>query len=192
VLQRVQVNGRHLLGLINDVLDLAKIEAGQLTLSLAEYSMQGVVHEVVTALEPLAAAKHIVLEVDLPIQLPTGRGDERRIAQVLMNLIGNAIKFTDAGEIVVKASASKGSFSVAVSDTGPGISAADQSKIFDEFQQGASSSTKKEAGTGLGLSIAKRIIQMHKGRMWLESSLGSGSTFSFSLPIWLDTQEGRS
>ena len=191
VLERVQANGRHLLGLINDVLDLAKIEAGQLTLSLADYSMKEMVNGVIAAVEPLAAAKQLAFKSDLPEQLPTGRGDERRLAQVLLNLVGNAIKFTDAGEVAVKASASNGSFTVAVSDTGSGISATDQARIFDEFQQADSSSSKSKGGTGLGLSIAKRIIEMHKGRIWVESEPGKGSTFYFSVPVRVERQEGR-
>jgi signal transduction histidine kinase len=192
VLERVQANGRHLLGLINDVLDLAKIEAGQLALSLADYSMHEVVQSVVVAVEPLATAKRLAFKSDVASDLPRGRGDERRIAQVLLNLVGNAIKFTDAGEVAVKAAASNGSFTVAVSDSGPGISAADQARIFDEFQQADSSPTKTKGGTGLGLAIAKRIVEMHKGRIWVESVPGEGSTFSFSLPVRVEQQEGRS
>jgi signal transduction histidine kinase len=191
VLERVQANGRHLLGLINDVLDLAKIEAGQLTLSLADYSMKDVVDGVINAVEPLAVEKRLAFKTDLPTQLPKGHGDERRIAQVLLNLVGNAIKFTDAGEVAIKASATNGSFTVAVRDSGPGISAADQTKIFDEFQQADSSSTRKKGGTGLGLSIAKRIIEMHRGRIWVESTLGKGSTFFFTLPVRVEQEEGH-
>jgi signal transduction histidine kinase len=192
VLERVQTNGRHLLGLINDVLDLAKIEAGQLTLSLADYSMQEVVHDVIVAVEPLAAAKHLAFKSQVSDQLPRGHGDERRIAQVLLNLVGNAIKFTDAGEVAIKASATNGSFTVAVGDSGPGIRAEDQVKIFDEFQQADSSSTKKKGGTGLGLSIAKRIVELHKGRIWVESRPGHGSTFFFTLPVTLERQDAQS
>jgi signal transduction histidine kinase len=189
VLERVQANGSHLLGLINDVLDLAKIEAGQLTLSVADYSLKEVVDGVVNAVEPLAVEKHLTFKADVPAQLPIGHGDERRIAQVLLNLVGNAIKFTDTGEVAIKASAANGSFTVAVSDSGPGISAADQARIFDEFQQADSSSTRTKGGTGLGLSIAKRIVEMHRGRIWVESSLGKGSTFFFTLPVALEQQE---
>jgi signal transduction histidine kinase len=192
VLERVQTNGRHLLGLINDVLDLAKIEAGQLTLTLTDYSMKEVVDGVVNAVEPLAIEKRLAFTADVPAQLPTGHGDERRIAQVLLNLVGNAIKFTDAGEVAVKATAENGSFTVAVCDSGPGISEADQDRIFDEFQQADSSSTKKKAGTGLGLAIAKRIVEMHTGRIWVESSLGRGSTFFFTLPVKVAQREKRS
>src|SRR5215831_6477916 len=155
VIERVQINGRHLLGLINDVLDLAKIEAGQLTLSLADYSLRDMVDGVVVALEPLATEKRLAFKTDLPTRLPVGHGDERRIAQVLLNLVGNAIKFTDAGEVVIKASAADGSITVAVQYAGPGIGPGDQARIFDEFQQGNSSTTRKKGGTGLGLSIAK-------------------------------------
>ena len=191
VIERVQLNGRHLLGLINDVLDLAKIEAGQLTLSLADYSLKDMVDGVVVALEPLATEKCLAFKTDLPTRLPVGHGDERRIAQVLLNLVGNAIKFTDAGEVVIKASAADGSFTVAVQDSGPGIGPGDQARIFDEFQQADSSTTRKKGGTGLGLSIAKRIIEMHNGRIWVESELGKGSTFFFTLPIKVDQQEAR-
>jgi signal transduction histidine kinase len=183
VLDRVQSNGRHLLGLINDVLDLSKIEAGQLTLTLANYSLEDVVHGVVTAVESLATEKQLALKLDVPRNLPAGRGDERRIAQVLLNLVGNAIKFTEKGEVAIAASASNGSFSIAVRDTGPGISPADQVKIFEEFHQADNSATKTKGGTGLGLSIAKRIVEMHGGRIWVESTLGSGATFSVSLPV---------
>ncbi len=183
VLDRVDKSGRHLLGLINDVLDLSKIEAGQLALALTEYSMRDVVQTVFTAVESLASEKKLALNVSLPPDLPPGRGDERRIAQVLLNLVGNAIKFTEAGEVRVQVAASDSSFVVSVADTGPGIAEADHRKIFEEFQQADTSSTRKKGGTGLGLSIAKRIIEMHGGRIWVESTPGKGSTFRFTLPV---------
>jgi signal transduction histidine kinase len=192
VIERVQTNGRHLLGLINDVLDLTKIEAGQLTLSLADYSLKELVDGVIIALEPLAVEKCLAFKADLPAHLPVGHGDERRISQVLLNLVGNAIKFTDKGEVAIAASAANGSFTVAVCDSGPGISASDQARIFDEFQQADSSSTRRKGGTGLGLSIAKRIIEMHNGRIWVQSALGKGSTFFFSLPVRVHQGEGTS
>jgi signal transduction histidine kinase len=190
-LERIQSNGRHLLGLINDVLDLSKIEAGQLTLSLADYSIKDVVHNVYGAVESLATAKNLALKVELPKDLPMARGDERRLTQVLLNLVGNAIKFTDIGEVAIKTSTADGAFTVAVCDTGPGIPEADQSKIFEEFQQADSSPTKKKGGTGLGLSIAKRIIEMHGGRLWVESELGQGSTFCFTVPVKVERQVGH-
>lgn len=192
VIERVQTNGRHLLGLINDVLDLTKIEAGQLTLSLADYSLKEVVDGVIIALEPLAVEKRLAFKAYLPARLPTGHGDERRISQVLLNLVGNAIKFTDKGEVAIKASEANGSFTVAVCDSGPGISQSDQARIFGEFQQADNSSTRRKGGTGLGLSIAKRIIEMHNGRIWVESDVGKGSTFFFSLPVRVHREEGSS
>ena len=182
-LDRVQQNGRHLLNLINDVLDLSKIEAGKLTLSLSDYSLNNVVQGVFVAVESLAGEKKLELKMDVPPGLPIGHGDERRITQVLLNLIGNAIKFTDAGTVTVTAEAAKDAFTIAVRDTGPGIADADRLTIFEEFRQGDSSVTKKKAGTGLGLSIARRIVEMHGGRLWVESKLGEGSTFFVTLPI---------
>jgi signal transduction histidine kinase len=183
VLERIQRNGKHLLGLINDVLDLSKIEAGQLVLNLDSYSIRDVVHGVYSAVEPLAAKKNLALKVEMPKDLPSGRGDERRLTQVLLNLVGNAIKFTDQGEVSIKASAGNGTYSLAVRDTGPGISEADQSKLFQEFQQADSSITKAKGGTGLGLAISRRIVEMHGGRIWVESRPGQGSVFSLTLPI---------
>jgi signal transduction histidine kinase len=183
VLDRVQSNGRHLLGLINDVLDLSKIEAGQLTLSVTDYSLGDIVQAVITSVESLATEKGLSLKTNISPDLPAGRGDERRIAQVLLNLVGNAIKFTDQGEVAISASAAGGVFTIAVRDTGPGIPKAEQVKIFEEFHQADNSATKTKSGTGLGLSIAKRIIEMHGGRISVESSPGTGSTFSVSLPV---------
>jgi signal transduction histidine kinase len=188
VLDRVQKNGKHLLGLINDVLDLSKIEAGQLTLSLSDYSLKSVIQTVFSAVEPLAGEKQITLKVDVAQELPQGHGDERRLTQVLLNLVGNAIKFTDIGEVSIKGSSANGSFNVAVGDTGPGISTTDQAKLFQEFQQGDNSITRKKGGTGLGLAISRRIIEMHGGRIWVESSLGHGSTFLFTLPVTVGEQ----
>jgi signal transduction histidine kinase len=188
VLKRVESNGRHLLGLINAVLDLSKIEAGQLVIDLADYSLKDIVQTVCVAIEPLAADKKIALKTELSSNLPPGRGDERRLTQVLLNLVGNAIKFTDTGEVVIKAGANNGSFDLSVRDTGPGISAADQLKLFQEFQQADNSITRKKGGTGLGLAISKRIIEMHGGRIWVESVLGEGSTFSLTLPVRVERQ----
>jgi signal transduction histidine kinase len=112
----------------------------------------------------------------------------RRLTQVLLNLVGNAIKFTDTGEVTIKVAAENGSFSVAVHDTGPGISPADQAKLFQEFQQADNSITRKKGGTGLGRAISKRIIEMHGGRIWIDSVVGQGSTFSFTLPVRVEQQ----
>ena len=150
VLKRVESNGRHLLGLINAVLDLSKIEAGQFTLDLADYSLQNVAQTVYNAVEPLALDKKLVFKAEVQSDLPPGRGDERRLTQVLLNLVGNAIKFTDAGEVVIKADASDGTFNLAVRDTGPGISAADQAKLFQEFQQADNSNDPQKGGHRAG------------------------------------------
>jgi signal transduction histidine kinase len=183
VLERIERNGRHLLGLINDVLDLSKIEAGQLVLALGDYSLKNVVQTVFSTVEALAKEKNLAFKVEMPPDMPNGHGDERRLIQVPLNLVGNAIKFTDEGEIVIKASNANGSFEVAVRDTGPGISERDQAKLFQQFQQADNSITRKKGGTGLGLAISKRIIEMHGGRIWVESRAGQGSTFAFTLPV---------
>ena len=188
MLKRVESNGRHLLGLINAVLDLSKIEAGQFTLDLADYSLQNVAQTVYNAVESLAVDKKLAFKTEVQSDLPLGHGDERRLTQVLLNLVGNAIKFTDTGKVTIKATATNGSFNVSVHDTGPGISAADQAKLFQEFQQADNSITKKKGGTGLGLAISKRIIEMHGGRIWVESDVGKGSTFMFTIPVIAEKQ----
>jgi GAF domain-containing protein len=190
ILKRLEANGKHLLGLINDVLDLSKIEAGQLVLELSDYCIQDIAQTVRSTLEPLAVDKKLAFKVDVASQLPPGRGDGRRLTQVLINLVGNAIKFTDAGEVAIKAEAHDGSFHVSVRDTGPGISSADQARLFQEFQQADNAITKKKGGTGLGLAISKRIIEMHGGRIWVESQPGQGSTFAFTLPVTVEQQIG--
>jgi len=189
VLERVQKSGRHLLGLINDVLDLSKIEAGQLTLSLSDYSFQDAVQSVVASVESLAKEKGLRLAVEVAQKLPVGRADERRIVQVLLNLVGNAIKFTDAGEVKIRVSAVDGAFIASIADTGPGIPKSQHERIFEEFQQVDGSSTRAKGGTGLGLAIAKKIIELHGGRIWVESVVGKGSTFTFSLPVRTERQE---
>jgi signal transduction histidine kinase len=188
VLKRLESNGRHLLGLINDVLDLSKIEAGQLVLDLGDYTVAEIAQTVRSTLESLAADKNLAFKLELPAELPSGHGDGRRLTQVLINLVGNAIKFTDKGEVAIKAEANNGAFRVSVRDTGPGISANDQAKLFQEFQQADNSITRKKGGTGLGLAISKRIIEMHGGRIWIDSTLGQGSTFSFTVPVWVERQ----
>ena len=183
VLERVQTNGKHLLGLINDVLDMSKIEAGQVTLSLSDYSLEELIHGVYVAVEPLATQKNLALRTSIEAGLPIGHGDERRLAQVLLNLVGNAIKFTEAGEVAIEASQSDGLFRIAVRDSGPGIAAADQAKIFEEFQQVDNTPTRQKGGTGLGLAISKRIVEMHGGRILVDSERGKGATFTIRLPV---------
>jgi GAF domain-containing protein len=191
VMGRIDRSGKHLLGLINDVLDLSKIEAGQLELALADYSLAEIVNAVATQVESLASEKRLTLEVKVAPDLPAGRGDERRLAQVLLNLVGNALKFTEVGSVRVAAYRDGDAFVVSVADTGPGIAEADRQRIFEEFQQADSSSTRKKGGTGLGLSIARRIVELHGGRIWVESTVGRGSTFSFRVPVRVERQAVR-
>jgi signal transduction histidine kinase len=182
-LTRIRANGKHLLGLINTVLDIAKIESGQFTLNMAEYAIESVVETVRSATESLAQSKKLTLKTEVAKSLPAGLGDEQRLTQVLLNLVGNAIKFTDAGEVRVSATAGNSHFAVSVADTGPGIAEAHQARIFEQFHQVDSSSTKAKGGTGLGLAIARQIVEMHGGRIWVKSTLGQGSTFQVELPI---------
>jgi signal transduction histidine kinase/putative methionine-R-sulfoxide reductase with GAF domain len=186
VLERIQNNGKHLLALINDVLDLAKIEAGQLTLTLEDYNLPEVVRSVVTATEPLATSKGLKFTAALQDGLPMAHGDARRVSQVLLNLVGNAIKFTDKGEVEIRAIVDKGQFMLTVRDTGPGIADADQERIFGEFQQIDNSNTRKKGGTGLGLAISKRMVEMQGGTISVDSVLGQGSTFRVVLPVHVD------
>ena len=182
-LTRIRANGKHLLGLINTVLDIAKIESGQFTLNMAEYAIESVVETVRSATESLAQNKKLAIKTEVAKSLPIGFGDEQRLTQVLLNLVGNAIKFTDAGEVRVTAHAVNGRFNVSVTDTGPGIAEEHQARIFEQFHQVDSSNTKAKGGTGLGLAIAKQIVEMHGGRIWVQSALGKGSTFQIELPI---------
>ena len=127
--------------------------------------------------------KKLTLTTSVDKSLPVGLGDEQRLTQVLLNLVGNAIKFTDTGEVRVSAKAVNGHFNVSVTDTGPGIPEEHQARIFEQFHQVDNSNTKAKGGTGLGLAIAKQIVEMHGGRIWVESMLGKGSTFQMELPI---------
>jgi signal transduction histidine kinase len=181
-LARIRSNGKHLLGLINTVLDIAKIESGQFTLNMTEYDIQSIVETVRSATESLAQNKKLTLKTEVAKPLPIGLGDEQRLTQVLLNLVGNAIKFTDTGEVRVTAKAADGRFSVSVVDTGPGIPADQLTRIFEQFHQVDNSNTKAKGGTGLGLAIAKQIVEMHGGRIWVESTLGQGSIFQMELP----------
>jgi two-component system, NtrC family, sensor kinase len=127
-------------------------------------------------------AKKLSLKTVVAKRLPVGLGDEQRLTQVLLNLVGNAIKFTDRGEVRITATAVNGHFTVGVADTGPGIPPQEQARIFEQFHQVDNSNTKAKGGTGLGLAIAKQIVEMHGGRIWVESTLGKGSTFQMELP----------
>jgi signal transduction histidine kinase len=182
-LARVEANGRHLLGLINDVLDLSKIEAGQLELQRRQVALDDVVRTVESSTGSLALAKQLELLVDLEPGLPVVEGDARRIAQVLVNLVGNAIKFTERGTVTISARRLGQTVEIAVRDTGPGIPPGAQQRIFEAFHQLDSSSTRRQGGTGLGLAIARQIVELHGGAIGVESDLGQGSRFFFTLPV---------
>jgi GAF domain-containing protein len=188
-LVRVQANGKHLLGLINDVLDLSKIEAGQLQLALDDYSIGQVVQTVMAGTEALARNKGLKLTASVKDGMPLGYGDERRLTQVLLNLVGNAIKFTDEGEVAIEAKAAGGLFELSVRDTGAGIAPENQERIFEEFQQVDDSNTRQKGGTGLGLAISKSIVELHGGTIRVVSELEVGSTFIVTLPV--RTEESR-
>jgi signal transduction histidine kinase/DNA-binding response OmpR family regulator len=183
ILGRIESNGKHLLGLINTVLDISKIEAGQFKLNLAEYALGTIVETVLVATESLTATKKLAFNIEIAKGLPYGIGDEQRLTQVLLNLVGNAIKFTDAGEVRIAAGAANGHFELSVSDTGPGIPPEERERIFEKFRQVDGSNTRAKGGTGLGLAIAREIVEMHGGRIWVESTMGQGSTFRMVLPI---------
>src|SRR5262249_24429389 len=156
-----------------------------------DYAVSQIIKTVTTATEPLARAKGLELSTTLAEGLPLGRGDERRLTQVLLNLAGNAVKFTDKGSIEISAEARNGQFELAVRDTGPGIAPEHQTRIFEEFQQIDDSSTRQKGGTGLGLAISKRIVEMHGGTIGVDSALGSGSTFWIKLPVRSGEVEAR-
>jgi signal transduction histidine kinase len=186
VLERVEQSGRHLLGLINDVLDLSKIEAGSMELSPTEYSVRDIVETVSSALRSLAAEKGLEFVAGAQADIPVAFGDGRRIAQCLMNLAGNALKFTKQGRVEIWVERQGETLVYRVSDTGIGIPQHQLESIFAEFQQADSTITNEYGGTGLGLSITKKFVEMHGGRIWVESELGKGSTFFFAIPVRLD------
>jgi signal transduction histidine kinase len=183
-LGRVEKSGRHLLGLINEVLDLSKIEAGELKLNVTEFGMGELVQGVGQSLEGLAREKGLALRLEIARGMPHGIGDERRLTQVVFNLAGNAIKFTDHGEVVLRAAVDGDHYSVRVKDTGPGVPADAHERIFEEFQQADTSTTRPKGGAGLGLAISRRIVELHGGSLFLvESLVGVGSTFGFTIPL---------
>src|SRR5262249_3764850 len=160
-----------------------KIESGQFTLNMSEYAIESVVETVRAATESLAQNKKLTLTTSVDKALPVGLGDEQRLTQVLLNLVGNAIKFTDAGEVRVRAGTANSHFAVSVADTGPGIPEEHQARMFEQVHQVNSANAKAKGGTGTGLAIDKQIVEMHGGRIWVESTLGKGSTFQMELPI---------
>jgi signal transduction histidine kinase len=175
-------SGYHLLSLINDVLDLSKVEAGQLELEVADFSVAEALERGVVMLREEAMNKSVRLTLEVAPDIDIVRGDERRLRQVVFNLLSNAVKFTAAGgSVVVSTVRVNGEVRVSVTDTGPGIAADDQERIFEEFQQTSVGISQSE-GTGLGLALSKRLVELHGGRIWVESELGRGSRFVFTLP----------
>jgi PAS domain S-box-containing protein len=189
-------SGQHLLGLINDILDLSKIEAGKMELAFDEVNIVDVTSSVLSTMSGLIKDKPIQMKRIIEPNLPTVRADAIRIRQVMINLLSNASKFTDEGDILVEVGLKPGSsgrheLRVSVTDTGPGISQQDQTKLFQPFSQVDDSPTRKTGGTGLGLSICQHIINMHGGRIWIESEVGKGSTFHFTLPLFRKEKENE-
>jgi PAS domain S-box-containing protein len=186
-LNAIYNSGQHLLGLINDILDLSKIEAGKMDLAVEEMSIGDTINSVLSTAAGLVKDKTVKLKQDVPPNLPTIRADPMRIRQVVLNLISNAAKFTDEGSITVSAEThisptGHSEILVSITDTGPGISLEDQTKLFQAFSQVDSSPTRRTGGTGLGLSICQRLVGMHNGRIGVRSVVGKGSTFYFTIP----------
>ena len=180
---RVAQAADNLLGLINGLLDLAKIEAGKMELNVEEVNINDVTDEALELVRPHADEKGLQVRALIPLGLPNVWADRARVRQVLANMLANAVKFTERGTVSVAATAAEGWVTVSVSDTGVGISPEAQAYVFDEFRQADSSTTRRYGGTGLGLAISKRLVTLHGGRIWVDSEVGRGSSFHFTLPI---------
>ena len=185
-LRDIQNSGKHLLRLINNVLDLSKIEAGRMELACADYSVQDMVESVRIALRPLAEQKGLQFVTAVPADIPLAYGDGGRLTQCLMNLAGNALKFTHRGRVEIAVEPQGDTLLYRVSDTGIGIAADKIDGLFDEFRQADATITSEFGGTGLGLSITRKFVELHKGRIWVESEPGRGSTFFIAIPLRLD------
>jgi signal transduction histidine kinase len=179
----ILTSGRHLLSLINEILDLSKVEAGRMELELATFDLPLAIDNARTFVRERATKHGITLDVDVDERLGDYVGDERKIKQILLNLLSNAVKFTpEGGRIGIHARQVNGSVKISVSDTGIGIAPEDQATIFEEFRQVGGDYAQKKEGTGLGLTLAKKFVELHGGRIWVESEVGKGSTFTFTLP----------
>jgi signal transduction histidine kinase len=182
-LEDILSSGNHLLSLINDVLDLSKVEAGQVELQVAPFSLQDALERGVSMVREQATTEGVQVTLHKNGGLDVVTGDERRIRQVIFNLLSNAVKFTpDGGQVDITARRAKGEVRVCVADSGPGIATEDLDRIFEEFQQTEAGSSQRE-GTGLGLALSKRFVEMHGGQIWCESKVGEGSRFEFTLPL---------
>jgi signal transduction histidine kinase len=183
-IQDILSSGRHLLALINDILDLSKIEAGRMELELSRFDLPAAIGGAVILVRERATRHGLTLDVTVDDQIGPFVGDERKIRQVLLNLLSNAVKFTpEGGRVAVRAAPANGSVEISVSDTGIGIAPEDQEAIFQEFRQVGTDYARKREGTGLGLALARRFVALHGGRIWVKSRLGEGSTFTFTLPV---------
>jgi signal transduction histidine kinase len=182
-LQDILSSGRHLLSLINDILDLSKIEAGRMELEVAEFSLPLMLETTIILVRERAARNGIALGLETDPRLDAVVADERKIKQVVVNLLSNAVKFTpEGGRVTLRALPADGTVEISVTDTGIGIAPEDQEAIFEEFRQVGTDYARKREGTGLGLALARRLVELHGGRIWVKSELGRGSTFTFSLP----------
>jgi len=182
-LDDILTSGHYLLSLINDVLDLSKVEAGLLELEVRPFSVREVLERGVVMVRERASEDGVQVALAADPDVDIVEGDERRIKQVIFNLLSNAVKFTPAGgEIDVSAARINGDVQISVADTGPGIAPEDHDRVFDEFQQ-TEAGLQQRDGTGLGLALSRRFVELHGGRIWLESELGRGSTFVFTLPV---------
>jgi signal transduction histidine kinase len=185
----VSDSSEHLLALINDVLDLSKIEAGQLKITNEPFDIRPVLDKVVHTVRPMTEAKHLALEIELAPEVGTVRADSYRVEQVLLNLLSNAIKFTERGYIRIACSLQGDAVLIGVTDTGIGIKHEDLDKLFRPFTQVDTGLTRQYEGTGLGLSISKRLVTLMGGTIWVDSEPGRGSTFSFTVPVMNEEQE---
>jgi signal transduction histidine kinase len=182
-LKDIYASGTHLLSLINDILDLSKIEAGRMELELSDFDLAAAIENALMLVRERAGRRSITLRTVIDERLGQMRGDERKVRQVVLNLLSNAIKFTpEGGRIEVQATPKDGLVAVSVSDTGVGIAQEDQEAVFEEFRQ-VGTAEKKVEGTGLGLTLCRKFVELHGGRIWLKSELGAGSTFTFTLPV---------
>jgi GAF domain-containing protein/CheY-like chemotaxis protein len=182
-LSSIYNSGQHLLGLINNILDLSKIEAGKMELNFEETEVEPIVKTVMATAMALVKDKQVTLQQETPDNLPKIWADPTRIRQVILNLVSNACKFTDEGVVTLRVKADQDKVTFSVSDTGIGIPEDQLTTIFEEFTQVDASTTRKAGGTGLGLPISRHFVEMHYGNMWVESNLGQGSTFNFYIPI---------
>ncbi|HVU11918.1 MAG TPA: ATP-binding protein [Phototrophicaceae bacterium] len=187
-LQQIYTSGRQLLTLINDILDLAKVDAGKLEVRMARVDLQPMCKMVVSTASGLVGGKPIELETDIPDYLPPVWADETRVRQVLLNLYSNAAKFTESGSIKLAVREIDDGVQVSVSDTGIGISKSNAGIIFEEFKQAETGGRDPRSGAGLGLAISRQLLTLMGGRIWVESELGHGSTFHFTLPAYHDQQ----